>query len=159
MFKNYLRYCLPVTLILLALLLGPLAASVLQNWQNPSGTNVANIDSTGSLNITGTGAVNFNGVISTSTSASTAAITSSGSVTLAQPFAGSAYKKVVYDVLGVTTTANTAYTYPVAFTQTPVTVNATASSGSLGVLFTSGLTGGTLGSLTTTTGIIIIEGN
>jgi hypothetical protein len=164
--KTFIRYGLPATLILL-LALGLALGSTLQNWQNPSGTNVANIDSNGSLNITGTGSVNFNGLLSTSTSANSAGlITGTGSITVAQPFAGTAIKEVVIGLTSLSTTGATIITYPVAFTQQPFVNGLNEASGTLTmssgtISFTNGTSGGTVATSGATggaTGIIDVRG-
>ena len=137
------------------------AAPYAVSYQSGQQGTTFNVDSAGNVNLSGSAAsVNLNSGLTVSNSANTAAITTGGSIALSEPFAGTSYKKVILGIVNLTTSANTTFTYPVAFTQTPVEVNITMSAGTIGT-FTNGTTGGTLatsGVAAATTGVIILEG-
>ena len=157
MFKNWLRYGLPATIIALALL-GISLATNLQSWQSGSTGTVAAIDSNGGYNISGTGSVNFNAAYSVSTSATVPAITSSGSVTFAEPFAGTVYKKAILGLASYGSSGAATFVFPTAFIQKPVTLNSTMSAGSIGALTVTTTSVAIATSGSAGTGVIILEG-
>jgi hypothetical protein len=145
--KTYLRYFFPASIIILALA-GWAIATNLQSWSGTNGT-VAAIDSNGGFD--------DNYALTIANSVNTPAVTSSGSVTLSAPATGTYFKQYLYAVTAFGSSAATTYSYPIAFTQTPLLVN-TMSSGSIGT-FTNGLTGGTIGtSGSSGTGYILVTG-
>ena len=149
--KNKMRIIVPAAIVLIGILGYSIAATTLQTWQTQSGSRVASIDSNGALDI--------NGVLSTSTSANTPAITSSGSVSFAEPFAGTTYKKAILGCTSLVTTAATSYSFATPFTYTPVLSNSTAQTGTFGAvtLSTTGISLATTGTAAAT-GVIIVEG-
>ncbi len=155
--KNFVRYVVP-TMAILLVVFGIAIAANQQSWYSttlPASASCA-IDTNANLNFTGTAAVNFNGFFSTSTPGTPLAVTA-GTVTVAEPLSGTAWKKVIYGLTAFTGSASTTYSYPIAFTQAPLVVN-TMSAGSIGT-FTNGLTGGTIGvSASAATGYISLEG-
>jgi hypothetical protein len=151
--KNFLRFVIPSMLILGGIIAFAIAANTatnVQTWHNAAGTAVAGVDTNGSYNC--------NAAISTSTSASSSpTISNNGTITFAEPFDGTYYKKAIIGCTTVITSATTTFTFPVAFTYTPILTSGT-SAGQFGTL-TPSTTSVTMASTTaSTTGVIVVEG-
>ena len=115
-------------------------------WENNSEGFMAGIDSQN-------GNATFSGYLATNAPTTLVVGSTSGSCTFTQPMQGASYKKVIMKLTNLNGTAS--YTFPTAFTNTPVT------------LMTSGLATTLVTTLTTTactvtgslsSGILIIEG-
>ena len=88
----------------------------------------------GNLSVAGTGS--FTGALDTAATQTAVGGSTSGTATFSEPFQGSSYKKVVVQ-LGSTLSGTASYTFPTAFSNTPVVVNGDAA---VTTLSTTGLT-------------------
>lgn len=124
------RYVVPVGLILLFYVGTIFAynfAVNLASWYSLDATSSVVIDSGANVNLSGTNAmtlaasnsVNFVSAFSTTTTANNVTLTGTGNMTIVEPFQGAAYKEVVVGLTNFTSTANTTFTYPTAFTILP----------------------------------------
>ena len=175
MFKNWLRYGLPATIIALALL-GISLATNLQSWQSGSTGNVAAIDGGGGFSITGSGAFNFSppGVSSLSGSGTitggtlaggtmTGGTLTAGTLSVFMPHQGAYFKTLVISATAVTATGGTmGFALPTPFTNfagsSGTMLNTSAGSQLMGCVLTAG-TGGVLTVASTgSTGVLIMAG-
>lgn len=174
MLKKYLRYCLPTTIVLLAVF-GISIAAQIQSYQ-AGGVSVAGVDTNGGYTITGSGAFNASYAgTSTITGGSMAAETvvyagsgvvtsgtlSAGTLSVFEPMQGSEYKQLVISCTGgVTATSNTlGITFPTPFAISEGTISNTGPTAPLMQLVITAGTGGVLTVASTgTSGVLVIGG-
>ena len=158
--KNYLRYVLPASLIVLGIL-GFTMADVLQNWSNGT-TSVFNIDTNGSLNLTGsasgfnyspssfsstTGSLTVVGSAASFTGGTLSAGTlTSGTLSVYEPCQGTGFKILSFSGSSINASGGTlGFSFPTPFALSPGTL---CNTGSLAMAFatatSAGITGGTL---------------
>lgn len=169
MLKNYLRYVLPASLILLALFGWAIAATTLQSWQSTTpGAGTVSIDSNGDLTITGTNnnaSFNYSPSASAGTLAITSGTLSGGTLGIFEPHGGTYFKSVLITASSAVATGGTlGITFPTAFAQGAGTmstggVTSGTMSMALATATTAGITGGTLTLSGTPSGVLLMGGN